>query len=96
MAVRIKNKAKAALICGLASCACVLLSLVTGYVSGVLAVLLGVCGIFLAITGFIYSFIAGKESGMRKSGFVAAGTIPSTLGLLFSVVATIGWLSYIL
>jgi len=100
------KKTKAALICGLASCAAAPLAGVAGYASvemyyaggiadalaqavAALAALLSASCIFLAIAGFVYSAAAGKESGARKSGFVAAGVIPSAFGLLLSMLATL-------
>jgi len=97
------NMAKAALFCGLASCAGALFSLAAGYASDamywagglaerlygvveVLAVLMGAAGVFLAIAGAVCSIIAGREYGLRKSGFVPAGAMCAGLGFLMSVI----------
>ena len=95
MAMRIKNKAKVALICGAASCACPFVAAVLERVSYVLlspawrivslaAACFVVLGMILAIAGLLFCRSATKEPGAQRSGFFAAGLIFSVLGFVYS------------
>ena len=95
MAMRRKNKAKAAFICGVASCASRLTAFVFGYILFILLpssawdiVILHVCfivfGMISAIVGLLFCRSATKEPGAHRSGFFTAGLILSVLGFVFS------------
>ena len=96
MALRIKNKAKAAFICGVASCACAVASpvlwswpwphrLVASPAWDIISVLsqcVVVLGIVSAIAGLVFCRGAVKESTANRSRFFSAGLILSVLGFV--------------
>jgi len=92
-----KNWAKTAFVCGLASCAGALLSVVASSASDLfsygsfgrkgvsfLAILFAGFGIFLAIASFACGKIAGKESNAQKNSMASASVVCSVLGTVIS------------